>query len=236
MGVADHADVLAARPEFHGDHRFGNQLGGERPDDVHPEYRVGLRVGDEFHQAARVAERPRPGVGHEREAAGTVGDAFGLELLLGLAHPGDLGRRVDHPGNRVEIDMRLLARDALGHRYALLFRLVREHGPAHHVADRPHAGEIRAAMLVHGDEAALELEADAFGVEAFRVGDAADRDDEPIENRALSLALGVGVFDRDVLSYLHTRNFHAELDLQTLLDEDLPRFLGDLLVGGTQEN
>ncbi len=132
--------------------------------------------------------------------------------------------------------MRLLARDALGHRYALLFRLVREHGPAHHVADRPHAGEIRAAMLVHGDEAALELEADAFGVEAFRVGDAADRDDEPIETRALRLALRVGVFDRHVLLCLHARDFHAELDLQTLLAEDLPRFPGDLLVGGAQEN
>src|SRR5947208_16291727 len=99
----------------------------------------------------------------------------------------------------------MLPGDALGHRHALFFRLVREHGTAHHVTDRPHAGEIRAALLVHGDEAALELEADAFAVEAFGVGDAADRDDEPIENRALRLALRVGVFDRDVLFRLHAR-------------------------------
>src|SRR5439155_113577 len=113
---------------------------------------------------------------------------------------------------------------------------VQRNGTPHHVTDRPHAGEIRAALLVHGDEAALELEADAFAVEAFGVGDAADRDDEPIENRALRLALRVGVFDRDVLFRLHARDFHAELDLQTLLGEDLPRFPGDLLVGHTQEN
>src|SRR5205809_2106338 len=208
MRVADHANVLAARPEFHRDHGFSDQLRGERAEDVHAEYHVGFRVGDEFYEAGGVAERPRPGVGHEREGAGAVGDAFGLQLLLGLAHPGDLGRGVDHPGNRVEIDVRLLARDALGHRHALFFRLVREHGTAHHVTDRPHAGEIRAALLVHGDEAALELEADAFAVEAFGVGDAADRDDEPIENRALRFAFGVGVFDRYLLLCLHARDFH----------------------------
>ena len=132
--------------------------------------------------------------------------------------------------------MRLLSRDALGHRHAFFFRLVCEHGPAHHVADRPHAFEIRAAVLVRGDEAALELEADCFGVQALGVGDAADRDDEPIENSAARLALRVGVFDRDVFFYLHARNFHAELDLQTLLGEDLPRFPGDLLVGCAQED
>src|SRR2546427_116340 len=236
MGVADHPDILAARAELHGDDRFGNQLGSERADDVHSEYHVGLRVGDEFYEAARVAECARPGVGHEREGAGTVGDAFDLELLLGLPHPGDLRRRVDPPGDRVEIDVRLLACDALGHRHALFLRLVREHGAAHHVADRPDAGEIRAAMLVDSDEAALELEADCFGVQALGVGDAADRDDEPIENRALSLAFGVGVFDRDALFRLHARNLHAELDLQTLLAEDLPGFPGDLFVGRTEKD
>src|SRR5216117_1658794 len=130
----------------------------------------------------------------------------------------------------------MLPGDALGHRHALFFRLVREHGTAHHVADRPHAGEIRTALLVHGDEAALELESDCLGVQALGVGDAAYRDDEPIENRAPRLALRVGVFDRDILFCLHARDFHAELDLQTLFGEDLPRFPGDLLVGGAQEN
>src|SRR5258708_18195316 len=95
---------------------------------------------------------------------------------------------------------------------------------------------MRGATLIHGDKAALELEAAAFGVKALRVGEAADRDDEPIEDRALRLAFGAGVFDRDVLFRLHARNFHAELDLQTLLREDLPGFLGDLLVGGAEKN
>src|SRR5881296_3710876 len=90
--------------------------------------------------------------------------------------------------------------------------------------------------FVDSDEAALELEADCFGVQALGVGDAADRDDEPIENRALSLAFGVGVFDRDALFRLHARDFHAELDLQTLLAEDLPGFPGDLFVGRTEKD
>jgi len=54
-------------------------------------------------------------------------------------------------------------------------RLVREHGPADHVADRPHARRSGAAVVVDGDEAAVELEACAFGVQAFRVREAADR-------------------------------------------------------------
>ena len=58
MGVADHPDVLAAGPEFHCDDRFGDQLGSERADDVHAEYHVGFRVGDEFYEAGSVAERP----------------------------------------------------------------------------------------------------------------------------------------------------------------------------------
>src|SRR5260221_13401927 len=181
MRVADHPDVLAARPEFHGDHRFGNQLGGERPDDVHPEYGVRIGIREEFHQAARVAERPRPGIGHEREGAGTVGDAFGLQLLLGFAHPRDLGRGVDHPGDGIEIHVRVLPGDALGHGHALLLRLVREHRPAHHVADRPHASETRAAVLVHDDEAALGLDADATIVAYLRVVYAGVRDAETVD-------------------------------------------------------
>ena len=61
----------------------------------------------------------------------------GLQLLLGLADPGDLRRRVDHPRHRVEVDVAVLAGDPLGDRDALLLGLVREHRAAHDVADRP---------------------------------------------------------------------------------------------------
>src|SRR6266702_2467433 len=164
-------------------------------------------------------------------------DPCGLQLLLGLADPGDLWRRVDHPWNRVEIHVRLLAGDALGHRHALLLRLVSEHRSAHHVADRPHVGKIRAAILIDGDKAALvEPEPHAFGVETARVGHAADGDDKPVEGGALRLALRVGVFDGHVFLRLHAGDPDAELDLEFLLGENLPGFFRDLLVGSAEEN
>ena len=102
-----------------------------------PRMRSVCGVGEDLHEARGVAQRPRAAVGRERKAAGPVGDALGLQLLLGLADPGDLRRRVDHPRHRVEVDVAVLAGDALGDRDALLLGLVREHRAAHDVADRP---------------------------------------------------------------------------------------------------
>ena len=186
MGVADARDVLAAGLELHRHHGLGDQLAGHRADDVHAEDLVGLGVGQELDHAGGVAERARAAVGHEREGAGLVGAACGLELLLGLADPGDLGAGVDDPGNGVEVDVAMLAGDALGHRDALLLGLVRQHRPAHHVADRPDAGQVGAAVVVDDDGAALvELEADGLGVQAVGVGHAADRHDQAVDSQRL---------------------------------------------------
>ena len=79
----------------------------------------------------------------------------------------------------------VLAGDALGDRDAFFLRLVREHRTAHDVADRPDAGEIGAALVVDGDEAALvELQPDRLGVEPGGVRHAPDRHDQPVERRA----------------------------------------------------
>ena len=181
MRVADHADVLARSAELHRHHRFGDQLASERPDDVHAEDLVGACVGDELDQPARIAERPRARIGGEREAAGAVVGAARLQLLLGLADPGDLRGGVDHPGDGIEVDMRLLAGDALGDRHPLLLGLVREHRPAHHVADRPDIGQVAPAVAVDGYEAALiQLEAHGGRVQAFGIGQPADGNDQAV--------------------------------------------------------
>ena len=151
------------------------------PDDVHAEDLVGLRVGDEFDQPGGVAQRPRPRVGREGKHAGAVLDARRLELLLGLAHPGDLGRGVDHRRDGVEVEVRLLAGDALGHHHALLLGLVGEHRSAHHVADRPDIRQVGPAIVVHGDEAPLiQLQAHAGSIQSLRIRNPADRNDEPV--------------------------------------------------------
>jgi mercuric ion transport protein len=52
-----HTDVLARAAELHRHHRLGDQLRGAGADDVHAEDLVGLRVGEELHHAAGIAQR-----------------------------------------------------------------------------------------------------------------------------------------------------------------------------------
>ena len=132
----------------------------------------------------------RAAVGHERNEPAFVLAAFGLELLLGLAHPGDFRRGVDHPRHGGEVDVSVLAGNALGHRDALFFGLVRQHRAAHHVAHRPHVGQVGLAVFVDGDEAALvQLQAHGFGIEAAGVRHAADGDDQLVHHQLLVGAL-----------------------------------------------
>ena len=77
--------------------------------------------------------------------------------------------------------MAVLAGDDLGDHHALVLALVREHRPAHYVADGVDARQRGAAVLVDLDEAlGVELEADVFCAQVLRVGDPADRDNQPL--------------------------------------------------------
>ena len=236
--MADARDVFGRGLEFHRHDGFGNQFGGHRADDVHAEDFIGGRIGQEFHHARSVAQRARTAVGHEREGTGLVGDAFGLQGLLGLADPRDFRRGVDHPRNRVEVGVTVLAGDTLGHGNAFFFRLVRQHRAAHDVAHRPHVRQVGLAVAVDGDEAAfVQLQADLVGTQTIRVRRTADRDDQFVEHGFLRFALGVHEFHGDVfLAWRDGADLATEVDLQALLDEQLRRFLGDLLVDGAQED
>ena len=237
MGVADAGDVFRRRAEFHRDDGFRDQLRRDRAHDVDAQDFVGRRVGQEFHHARRVAQRACTAVGHERERAGLVSDAFLLELLLGLADPRDFRRGVDDPRDRVEVDVTVLAGDALGNGDTLFFRLVRQHRAAHDVAHGPDARDVRAAFVVDGHEAALvQLHADGLDAEAVGVRHAADRDDQALKTFALRGTGSIGVVHGDrVVGLGDAVDLHAQLDVQALLGEQLVRFLGDLLVDRAQE-
>src|SRR5690606_768604 len=196
----DARDVLGGAAEFHDGHGFGDQFGGHRPDDVHPQDFVRLGVGQDLDETGGVAQRTGAAVGHEGEAARLVVAALGLQRLLGLADPGDFGRGVDDPGDRVEIDVPVLAGDTLGHRHALFFGLVRQHRAAHHVAHRPDVGQVGAAVLVDGHEAALvQLQTHHIGAQALRVGHAADGYDEVVGRQLLLGAGRIRVLHVDAL-------------------------------------
>ena len=204
---------------------------------MHAQDFFGLGIGQALDHTRSIAQRAGATVGQEREGTGLVLHAIGLQLLLGLADPGDFRRGVDDPGNGVEVDVTMLTGDTLGHRNAFFFGLVGQHRAAHHVTHCPHIGQIGLAVAVHGDEAALvQLQAHAFGVQADGVGGTADGDDQLVEFAGVGFTLGIGVFHGDaVLASLDGTDLHTQVHRQALLGQQLLGFLGDLLVHGTQE-
>jgi hypothetical protein len=146
-----------------------------------PRMRSVCGTGQHLDEAGRVAHAQRTAVGHERDLADLVGNAIGLELLLGLADPGDFRAGVEHPGNGVEVAVPGLAGHQLGNHDALFHRLVRQHRAGDDVADRPDTRQVGTAMAVDVDRPrSVELEADGFGIQAVGVGHAADGDDQAV--------------------------------------------------------
>src|SRR5690606_35021909 len=119
----------------------------------------------------------------------------------------------------------------------LLLALVRQHGPAHHVADGIEIGQAGGAMAVHFDEAAgIALEPHAFGAEAVGVRHPPDGDDEFVELQRFPATVVLAHDTHIVLAAPHLAQLHAQPDIQALLlGEDLPGFARDRLVGRGQE-
>ena len=84
-----------------------------RSDNVRAKHPVSLLVGQHLHEAVGVVVGLGPAVGHEGELAHVVLDALALEVLLVLAHPRNLGVRVDDGGHAVVVDVHGLAHHPL---------------------------------------------------------------------------------------------------------------------------
>ena len=76
-------------------------------DNVASEDFVGGLVGQDFDKAVSVVDGLGARVGHEWEGANLVLGALGLQILLGLANPCDLGVGVDDGGNAVVVDVNI---------------------------------------------------------------------------------------------------------------------------------
>ena len=237
MGVADARQVVGAALELHRQHAFVDQLGHVGADQVHAQDGVGLGMRQHLHEARRLGHRHRAADRREREAAGLVRDALGLQLLLGLADPGDFRLGVDHPRDGVEVDVARQAGDQLGHRDAFLEALVRQHRAAHAVTHRPHAVDAGVAVRVDHDLAALvELDAGAVGQQALGGGAAAHGHQQLVHHQFLRGALVIGVADvHAVLLDLGGGALAAQLDVQALLLEFARGDLAHFRVGRGEE-
>jgi len=122
---------------------------------VHAEDTICLGVRQHFDEALCIASPQRTAIGHERYLTGLVGNAFGFELLLGLADPGDFRIGVDNPGDEVEADVASLAGHQFGNGHALFHGFVRQHRATHHITNCPDARQIGFAVSIDFNHAAL---------------------------------------------------------------------------------
>ncbi len=169
-----------------------------------------------------------------------VGDAGGLEVLLGLADGGDLREGVDHVGDHVVVHVAGLAGEDLGHRHALVLGLVRQHRPGDHVADGVDAGHIGLEVRVDDDALpVVERHADGLEAEPLGVGHATDGDQHHVglHHHAVGAA-GRCRLDRDLVAGRglgDARHLARELEAHALLGEDALQRARHLGVGPRQD-
>ena len=74
--------MSSALPELHHRDGLGDQVRGTRPEDVDAKHAVGLRIGEDLHEAFRLVHAASAAVGAEWELADAILAARFLELLL----------------------------------------------------------------------------------------------------------------------------------------------------------
>src|SRR6185295_18339435 len=139
---------------------------------------------------------------------------------------GDLRRGVDHRRNGLVVHFAELAGDQVGDHHSFFFTLVREHWPAHKVADGPDVRRGGPALVIDGDEATLvDLHAGAVTEQIFGIRATANRYDDLVDLDAL-LAFGIGVFQLHAARTLVcASDLCAETDVEPELFEVFERFL-----------
>ena len=193
-------------------------------------------VRQQLRQARGLRQGLGPAVGRHVEGAHPVGLSGLLQFLLGPPHPGDLRRGVDHRRDGAVIHLGGTPGDHLGHHHAFLGPLVRQHRPAHQVADRPDAIRAGAAVPVHLHVSSLgQDDPGALVDQAFGRRPSADRHHQLVHGDVM-VALAVAEPHFHVV--VHAAGaFHlrAQARVQPLALELALRLAGNLAVGHEQE-
>ena len=258
VSVASAGNILGRSTVLEGKGTLSNHLTGVGADDVNTEKTVGLGVGDHLNHTLSVEVGLGAGVGAEGEGADLVGDTGLLELLLGLANPGNLGEGVHDRGDAAVVNVAVTLLDVLDGSNGLLLSLVGKHGAEGDITNAADVGDLGAVLGVDDDAAALILlETNVLEAETLGVGTAADSDKDNITlelcshnvshiltinehtmrgvlkaTHSLGLATLGGVnLKLDGLARLVTgNNLGASLEVDALLLQDLLDGLGDLEV------
>lgn len=233
MGVAGSGDILAGSTVLESQSTLSDHLTSVGADDVNTENAVSLGVSEHLDHALSVLVGLGSGVGNEGEGSDSVRDVLVLQVLLALADPGDLGVSVHNGGNGTIVDMAVTLLDVLDNGNSLLLSLVGKHGAEGDITNTSDVGDLGSVLGVNDDTAAVvSLEANVLKAEAAGVGSSTNGNEDDVGLDRFGLAtLGRVNLELDLVARLVTAdNLGVELELKTLLLEDLLGVLGDLSV------
>ena len=167
--------ILTTRPILNRQRRLRNHLSRIRPNNMHAEDPIRLRITHKLHHPLRIQISLRPRIRRKRERADAVLDILLLELDLVLPHPRHLRVRVHDGGDGVVVYMPVGLGEVLDGGDGFFFAFVCEHGAEGDVADGADVRDLGAVFVVDDDAAfAVELEADLVEAEVLGEGAAAD--------------------------------------------------------------
>lgn len=181
VSVARSRNVLGGSAVLQSQGTLGNHLTGVGADDVDTKETIGLGVGNHLDHAVSVEVGLGSRVGAEGEGADSVGDLLVLEVLLGLADPGDLGESVHDGGDDTVVDMAVTLLDVLDNGDSLFLGLVGKHGTEGNITHTSDVGDLGSVLGVDDDTATLvELHANVLDTQATGVRSSADGDEHNI--------------------------------------------------------
>lgn len=175
VSVAGSGNVLTGSTVLESKGTLSNHFTSVGANNVDTQETVGLRVSDHLDNTFRVQVGLSARVGAKGESTDAVGDLLGLEVLLGLADPGNLGVGVHDGGNAAVVDVAITLLDVLDNGNGLLLSFVGKHRAESGVTDTANVGDLGTVLGVDDYTAALvELHANVLKTETLGVGAAAD--------------------------------------------------------------
>src|SRR5690625_4789136 len=237
MRMTNARNILGSPLKLHNSHSLGNQLGNLRSYHMNPKHLVSFCVCQNLDKAINNTQRTGTTVGHEGETADLVVSSFFFEGLLGLPDPGDLRCGVQNPRNRIEIHMWLLSGNPLSYCDAFILSLVRQHGAAHYIPNRPNVGQVGPTILIDHDKPLLiELQTYRISPQTFGIGYPAYGDNQFIYLELLLLALAICVFYfHSGFGFLDIIYLGTQLYFQALFGKYLERLLSLMTISGKEK-
>ena len=139
-------------------------------DDVYTKNSVRLLFRNEFDKTLAVEIRLGSRVGSEGEFPNVILNTSGLEVLLGLSYPCNLGVSVDDGRNTVVVDVTVTRLDVFNSSDAFFLSLVCEHGPKGHVTDTLDVLHRSIELVIDDDPTfVIFLDTNSFQVETLRI-------------------------------------------------------------------